>query len=266
MEKFRPSNYIKYFYYRLRGAYSFLMQTLFPPDEVNPKDIPVIINNFNRYDTMLKLISSLERRGYTNIRIIDNNSSNPVLLDYYKKCRYKVYRLEKNLGSPALWLSGIFKEYKRNYFVYTDPDMVLMDEVPEDFMKYFLDVLNRHKLAQKVGFSLRTDDLPDHYLHKQQVLESEGNIYRYYIESEKLYRAPIATTFALYRPRAIKKHANNYIEMYRTAYPYMAIHLPWYQDSLNPDDDERYYLEHLDSGYWYSARNKMTLGQSETTG
>ena len=40
-----------------------------------------------------------------------------------------------------------------------------------------------------------------------------------------------------------EKHANNNIEIYRTAYPYMARHLPWYIDSENPDEENRYYLK-----------------------
>ncbi len=257
--KFVPSNWFKYFYYRIYSIWSYLLEIMIPPDKVHYKDIPIIINNFNRFDTLKRLIASLEERGYHNIVIIDNNSSNPALIDYYNTCGYKIYRFDKNLGSAALWQSEVFREYRRNYFVYTDPDMVPVDECPDDFMNFFLNVLRRHKLAQKVGFSLKIDDLPDHYLHKQHVLDYESQFYRYLIKEELLYRAPVATTFALYRPRAVKKHANNYIEMYRTAHPYMALHLPWYQDSLNPDEDERYYLEHLEKGYWYSTRNKKTL-------
>ncbi|HEX2968724.1 MAG TPA: glycosyltransferase [Bacteroidales bacterium] len=258
-KKFIPAKRLKYLYYRIVALWSYFLELIIPPDKVDYRNIPIIINNFNRFDTLKRLISSLESRGYKNIVIIDNNSTNPKLSDFYKTCGYKIYRFERNLGSAALWESEVFKEYRRNYFVYTDPDMVPVDECPADFMRFFFDVLRKHKFAQKVGFSLKIDDLPDHYLHKQHVLDYEGQFYDYFIEEESLYRAPVATTFALYRPRALKKHANNYIEMYRTAYPYMALHLPWYQDSLNPDEDERYYLEHLEKGYWYSTKNKKTL-------
>jgi hypothetical protein len=258
-EKFVPRNWFKYLYYRAAGAWAYILMKIVPPDDVKYKDIPVIINNFNRFDTLRKLIEGLEKRGYFNIHILDNNSSNPLLTDFYKNCKYPVYQLGENYGSGALWRSGIFEKFSRNYFVYTDPDMVMIDECPDDFMLFFLNVMKRHPLAQKVGFSLKIDDLPDHYLYKQHVLDYEGQFYEYFNEKELLYRAPIGCTFALYRPRAGQKHANNYIEIYRTGYPYMAYHLPWYQDSLNPDDDERYYLEHLDKGYWYSSRNKKIL-------
>lgn len=41
------------------------------------KNIPIIINNFNRLTCLQRLIASLEVRGYHNIYIIDNNSTYP---------------------------------------------------------------------------------------------------------------------------------------------------------------------------------------------
>lgn len=263
-QKFVPDNYAKFTYYKLAAIWYRVLQIIIPPDKVNYKDIPVIINNYNRLETLKKLISGLESRGYYNIHIIDNHSSNPGLLEYYKNLKYRVYLLDQNLGCGTLWKSGLFKKFKRNYFVYTDSDMVMVDECPDDFMNVFLNVLKRHPLAQKVGFSLKIDDLPDCYLLKDHVIDFEGQYYNYYLEDEQLYRAPIDSTFALYRPRAKEKHANNNIEIYRTAFPYMAYHLPWYQDSLNPDDDEKYYLEHLDSGYWYSSKSKRILDEHKS--
>jgi hypothetical protein len=105
---------------------------------------------------------------------------------------------------------------------------------------------------------LKLDDLPDHNLTKKEVLEYEGRFYDY-PQEEMLYRAPIASTFALYRPYGKVKHANNYVEMYRTAFPYMALHLPWYVDSKNPDDEERYYLEHLTLSTYWTTRSKKFM-------
>jgi hypothetical protein len=52
--------------------------------------------------------------------------------------------------------------------------------------------------------------------------------------------------------------------MYRTAFPYMALHLPWYVDSKNPDDEERYYLEHLTlSTYWTTRSKKFMKKKAE---
>jgi hypothetical protein len=55
-----------------------------------------------------------------------------------------------------------------------------------------------------------------------------------------VYRAPIDTTFALYR-------AGVPFQMepaLRTGNPYVARHLPWYQNSARPSAEQRYYLQH----------------------
>ena len=70
--------------------------------EIPYKDTPIVINNFNRIDTLLILIKGLETRGYNNIYIIDNDSTYPPLLEYYKKCPYPVYMLNKNIGHLSI--------------------------------------------------------------------------------------------------------------------------------------------------------------------
>jgi hypothetical protein len=166
-----------------------------------------------------------------------------------------VFRLDLNIGMNALWGSGLIKKFRNDYFVYTDSDMVPVDECPDDFLDFFLQTLKKHRLAQKVGFSLKIDDLPDCYAMKDTVISEEQKYFRYQHE-ELLYWAPIATTFALYRPRAKRIHGNFYIEMYRTGYPYIAVHLPWYMDSNNPDEESIYYMNQKLVATWYSKKYK----------
>jgi hypothetical protein len=257
--KFKPNNYLKFFYYRLVASFSYLFELVRPSQINDYKQIPIIINNFNRLDTMKKLIGSLEKRGYTNIYIIDNLSTYPPLLEYYITCRYPVFRLNQNVGMNALWMrDDIYKRFRNDYFVYTDSDVVPIEECPDDFLQFFLKTLKKYKLAQKVGFSLKIDDIPDCYAMKEEVLFYEKHLFDYK-RDELLYWAPIDTTFALYRPRGKRKHANNNIEMYRTAYPYMARHLPWYIDSKNPDEENRYFFEQTLVKTSWSKRGKEFL-------
>jgi hypothetical protein len=262
MKKFVPKKPIKFFYYSVLSSFTYLLELIRPSKITDYKKIPIIINNFNRLDTMKLLIESLEKRGYSNIFIIDNLSTYPPLLEYYKTCKYTVYRLDKNIGMNALWGSGLIKKFRKDYFVYTDSDMVPVEECPHDFMLFFLQVLKKHRLAQKVGFSLKIDDLPDCYAMKDVVISVEKNYYQYQHE-ELLYWAPIATTFALYRPGAKRIHGNYYIEMYRTAYPYTARHLPWYMDSNNPDEENKYYLNQKLVATWYSKEYKKYLNDKK---
>ena len=85
-KKSQPKNTIKSLYYRVVSFLYYLIELISPPEIVDYKEIPIIINNFNRLDTLQKLIASLEIRGYRNIYIIDNLSTYPPLLDYYKSC------------------------------------------------------------------------------------------------------------------------------------------------------------------------------------
>jgi hypothetical protein len=257
-------NPFKFIYYRLIAFIRFIIELIKPPKITDYKKIPIVINNFNRLDSIKKLIESLEKRGYTNLHIIDNLSTYPPLLEYYKTCKYKIYRLDKNIGMNALWSSGIFRKFKNDFFVYTDSDVVPIDECPDDFLQFFLETLRKHKFAQKVGFSLVIDDLPDSYALKDEVISHENQFYKYKCD-EFLYWAPIDTTFALYRPRAKRRHANFSIEMYRTAYPYMARHLPWYINSKNPDEENLYYInQKLIDTAWSKKGKEFLSAEAES--
>ena len=213
------------------------------------KDIPIIINNFNRLTYLKSLINSLTSRGYHNIYILDNQSTYPPLLEYYQTCPYHVILLDKNLGYKALWISDVFKQFKDSYYVYTDSDMEISEECPDDFMQHFLNVLHQYPLSQKVGFGLRIDDLPDYFDNKQKVIAHETRFWQHPVVTE-LYKAEIDTTFALYRPYC-KGVANRYSEVYRTGAPYLIRHLPWYVNSENMSEEEQYYVNNItQSTHW----------------
>jgi len=105
---------------------------------------------------------------------------------------------------------------------------------------------------------LKIDDLPDCYAMKKEVILWEQQFFQRK-RDEFLYFAPIDTTFALYRPYGKRRHAFFNVEMYRTAFPYMARHLPWYIDSENPDEENLYYitLNHIKTSW--SKRGKEFL-------
>lgn len=218
------------------------------------KDIPIIINNYNRLEYLKMLIASLTSRGYNNIHILDNNSTYPPLLEYYKSCPHSVIHLGKNIGYKALWQSGVFEKFKHSYYVYTDSDMEIATECPDDFMQYFLDILKKYPLSQKVGFGLRIDDLPDHFANKTNVIKHESQFWTREVEKE-IYRADIDTTFALYRPYC-KGVASIYHEVYRTGKPYLIRHLPWYVDTNNMSEEELYYVNNITQSTHWSIQSK----------
>ena len=218
----------------------------------DPKAIPIIINNRNRYTTLKQLIDSLEKRGYHNIYIIDNNSSYPPLLEYYKNIKHKIFFLHKNIGYLALWKSGVYKNFNKDFYVYTDSDVVPIEECPDDFMRLFHDALIHNSDVQKAGFSLKIDDLPDYYLHKQDVVQWEKRHFEKSV-SNLFYEAPIDTTFALYRPGA--KGRASQLRNFRSKYPYEARHMPWYVDTNKIEAEEKYYIENSNTSTHWTKQN-----------
>lgn len=216
------------------------------------KNIPIIINNRNRYTFLLKLINSLVVKGYHNIHIIDNDSSYPPLLEYYEHCPYKIYRLKKNLGHLALWKSGLHQNFNKNYYVYTDPDIEIIEDCPEDFMKYLIAIIEKNYKIQKIGFGLKYDDLPDHFSKKNEVIEWEKRFYKNPY-ADNLYIANVDTTFALYRPRA-SGGSHDFKLNIRTSFPYQCRHLPWYLDSANMPDEEIFYMDNAKTSTFWTSK------------
>jgi hypothetical protein len=221
----------------------------------NIKKIPIIINNRNRLSYLTALISWLEKKGYHNIYIIDNNSSYPPLLNYYHSTKYKVFRLKDNVGHLALWKTGIYNRFKRNYYAYTDPDILPIQECPDDFMEFFMKKLDQYKSIEKIGFGLKLDDIPEHYVDKHKVIEWEKKFWVNEVEPG-IFDADIDTTFALYRPLT-----NNHLtplKAYRTVGKYLARHLPWYENTAQPLEENEYYKRHVRPGasHWIAPDSK----------
>ncbi|MDR2270632.1 MAG: hypothetical protein LBF27_06975 [Sphingobacterium sp.] len=233
--------------YFCRTIRRLALSLIFRSKITDAKQIPIIINNRNRLEYLVQLISALESRGYSNIYIIDNNSTYPPLLDYYNHCNYEIFRLKENVGYLAMWQTDVYKRFIKDYYVYTDSDVVPIEACPADFLDFFWKTLKSKPAVQKVGFSLKIDDLPDAFKHKKKVVEWESQFYQKKVDG-KFYEALIDTTFALYRPFMTAGKGGL---MYRTAVPYQAYHMPWYVDSSNLSDEEQYYVEHATtSTHW----------------
>jgi hypothetical protein len=214
----------------------------------NVTEIPIIINNFNRLSYLQSLIDRLERANLTNIVILDNDSTYPPLLDFYRTTSHRVIPLGRNIGHLALWESGWFRSLCRSFFVYTDSDVVPIDSCPDDFLHHFLSLLVANPDVEKVGFSLAIDDLPDCYDLKPNVLEWESRFWTR-PRSPGLFEATIDTTFALYRPWS---WASDSSPALRTGYPYVAQHLPWYENSEDPGEEVLFYKRtaYPSLGFW----------------
>jgi hypothetical protein len=201
------------------------------------KNIPIFINNFNRLKPTVDLCECLLKRNYNNIFVIDNASTYSPLLEWYDKRLVNIVKLNVNLGPGAIDQLPQLKPQDRLY-VWTDSDIVPVDEIPNDFLDNMIEMIKEIK-CPKLGLSLKIDDLPDHYKHKQEVIKHEsifttlGHVDNKYC---RVYKAPTDTTFAINVP-GIPCGYNG--EAWRTGAPYTARHAPWYYDSANLPEDEK---------------------------
>jgi len=217
-------------------------------ETINYQDIPVIINNFNRINYMLQQIDWLEKAGMRNIFIIDNASAYPELLDYYRNSKHTVIILDANIGYKAIWDTSIHLWFKGLPYIYTDPDILPIDECPLDAVKYFQEILNTHKDINKVGFGLQINDIPDHYQKKSEVIKWEKKFWKIQV-SENLFKADIDTTFALYRASSVKQQWGKTL---RTGGKYIAKHLPWYENPIVISEEELLYSRKAVTSVWCS--------------
>ena len=200
--------------------------------------IPIYIISFNRLEYVSQMLNWLEAYGYKNIIIIDNNSNYQPLLDFYKTCGHKVIYMKKNYGhtvffdSPRFFFSRLF-----SFFVLTDPDLAPIEDCPNDFVEQFMRVMADYPEYQKVGFSIKIDDLPT--IHRGEI-SWESQFWKYSLEFPehpyKIYHAGIDTTFALNSPAIYTLKLINIENSIRTGIPYQSRHLPWYVTALDDED------------------------------
>lgn len=217
--------------------------------ESTVKDIPVIINNYNRLDCLQQQVAWFERAGMRDIYIIDNASTYPPLLAYYMQTPHTVYLLNQNVGFMALWKTILFQRFRHDYYIYTDPDIIPTDECPLDAVSFFFELLQRYTHVEKVGFGLKIDDLPEYYPLKEKVLSWEAKFWNDPVALD-IYTAPIDTTFALYRPGSM---GGSELNAFRTGGAYCARHTSWYINPSHLPEEELYYMQHAGSSSSWMA-------------
>ncbi|HEX2782116.1 MAG TPA: hypothetical protein VHN36_00925 [Ilumatobacteraceae bacterium] len=211
--------------------------------------VPIFIVVRDLLSPLQQLVAWLEHAGHERIVLVDNESTYPPTVEYLASTTHTVVRCGWNMGQRSPWLSGaVFELADNEMYVVTDPDIVPDEDCPPNAIEYFADVLSAHPDVHRVGFGLRVDDLPDHYGPKADVIAWETPFWEKEI-TPGLYSAPIDTTFALARvPRPATRPS------IRTGPPYVARHLPWYDNSAEPSEELIYYREHGDRALTHWTR------------
>lgn len=182
-----------------------------------------------------KLAEQCQNRNL-EVFLIDNNSTYPPLIEWYKTCEHKIWFMGKNRTSWNELYNIITTSIQDRYFIITDPDLDI-GLVPEDFIIKLMEGLY---YGNKCGLSLEIDDLPKSD-YTDRVIAHEQ---RFWQEKKgEFYKADTSTTFALYdREREFS------LDAVRTPKPYTAKHLSWYLTEM--DEEETYYQEHSEHTGW----------------
>lgn len=207
-------------------------------------NVPIIINNRNRYTFLKLMIEQLTSFGYKHIYILDNDSTYPPLLEYYKTVSAQVIFLGRNVGYKALWETEVFEQFKKQYYVYTDPDILMQKDCPSDFVYHLYKALNQYPMVEKAGVALKIDDLPDSYLFKREAIENEKLFWQNKLDTD-IYDAQVDTTLALYKPFAFGIAEE--CKAIRVAGKLTAQHLTWYLDTNHLSEEELYYKQSIKS-------------------
>lgn len=230
---------------------------------INPKKIPFVILNFNQLFYLKKLVNFAIERGFENIIIIDNLSTYPPLLDYYKTIEKKVTieRMDKNYGYLVFFSNQwLIEKYGNNFFILTDADIEPNPNLPKNFMRRMIWILIKYSQnILKVGFALRIDDIPDTFAQRERAILWEKKFWENKIEDD-LYLSPIDTTFALYKPNTkgfLTQFSNFYLAI-RIAGNYTAKHGGWYMDYNNMTEEEQFYVNSVNkSSSWVMAEKDI---------
>lgn len=208
--------------------------------------IPLIITNFNQLTYTRNLINWFKWYYPNNpIVIIDNASTYQPLLDWYKNTGFtgQVDIVMCPFNNAQENLRAYLDYHKPEWYIVSDPDIMPHPNTPFNFLEIFVSQIEQG--VHHIGFQLIIDDLPE-WLHKKGWIIGDENLLRnnkVNVEGYEGYKAPIDTTFALYRannggwqsPMTAEAWSNS-IRLFN------AFHLAWYIDGERmPDEMKAYY-------------------------
>jgi hypothetical protein len=202
---------------------------------------PVFITSFNLLSPLKAMVERIRTCPDLEPVIVDNASEYPPLVDWLKRCPCTVILLPENVGSQAAWSNAACREQmRRGPYIVTDCDLDLSPCDLPQFHRTARELLERDQRLRKVGFALEVADLPATSL-SEQIRRWERRFWteRYPCKVE-CYRAPIDTTWAMYRKGDRWPGYGPSVRVTRAAR-----HLPWYPEH-HQTDEWRYMLSKVD--------------------
>lgn len=192
----------------------------------------VFVTYCGRFEMFVRLGDSLDRLNMAaGMTVIDNTGGtlSPSSRALHWSHWINVVRADNAHRHLAAWALGLVPT-DRPYIV-TEEDIEVAPDCPDDLVLQLLAALDRHPGMEKVGPSIRTDDVPDIERHRAA------------LHHERVYNArkgpdpmlldfPVDTHFALYRGGAV----NTGINGARLRAPYCVSHQPWYNDEPTAEE------------------------------
>ncbi len=195
--------------------------------------VNAIIVNRNLLSSLENTVKFLRKESRVKeIHILDQASSYPPLLKWYKTAPETVHYVKSNDGPYSAW-SDRYLNIRKDFFILADPDCDY-EGVPDDWLDKMFNVLNKTD-SFKVGFSLRINNLPNTEIGKSAYIH-ESKYWKN--KTEYGWNADVDTTFALYRPNSPFSYSATRLDE-----PYCIKHIPWYLDEDNITNEWKYYLE-----------------------
>ncbi len=220
----------------------------------------IFIMNWNWLEWTKKQAEFFTNCGHTVI-IVDNCSTYPPLLEWYKTCPYKVIStngVELSTYNRFIWEMNLPDIHTSdNYYAVTDSDLGF-EGIPKDFCEALVSDIERSEGILKSGLSIRIEDLPvNEYANRYR--EAEKNNWSHQ-DAHGFYGIPVDTTFAVYSKDRCKNLDsmwrpsgdpvpesfldNSYFyRSHRSPEPYTVQHLPWYMDIDNLTQEQQYHLK-----------------------
>lgn len=197
--------------------------------------VKALLINRNLLTTFKNTLEFLRKESRVEIHILDQKSTYPPLLEFYKTISEKVHYSE-NEGPYSAWHHR-YNHLRKNYFIVADTDCIY-DNVPDDWLDVMLHAINQPG-SPKIGFSLEIEDLPN----TDQGKQSYANEAKYWENKIDLgWDAYVDTTFALYRTDMPFSY-----DAIRLDRPYCIKHAPWYIDDCCIPEEWQYYLDHANT-------------------
>ncbi len=206
------------------------------------EDIPVLIVSYNNASYVQNMVRQLNAYGILPI-VIDNHSTDEASVETLHRLRREgkaqVIFSRKNYGYLVGFINPVY-ELLPQYFAYSDPDLMLNEKLPEDFLTTLKGLTDRYQVF-KAGFALEIREglqsaTIDKYIGYPQMNKKrydfrswEAQYWRFVLKHPTLqvYAARVDTTFAVYNKAC---YFDEFYDGVRVGGEYSALHLPWYPE------------------------------------